>query len=71
MENLTKQQAIEAMKEGKKVTHNYFTSEEYMFMPSLRMNLYQFEDGVKISSIDFWEIIDSESYNTGWSIFNN
>lgn len=67
--NMTKEEAIEAMRHGDKVTHKYFTSDEYMFIPDPRYNIYEFEDGVKMSGIEFWEIRDKLTFQNGWSLF--
>lgn len=46
---MTKQEAIWAMEEGKKLRHRYFTSDEYIF----QNNLHIFsEDGVRHDQ--FW-----------------
>lgn len=70
MKELTKEEAIQAMKDGHKVTHRHFTSDEYMFMPNPRANKYQFEDGVSMLAYEFWQIRSDPSYLTGWSLFD-
>lgn len=57
---MTKAEAIQAMKAGKKVTHTYFSKNEWMKMNG---NIeIEFEDGVKMEALDFWSIRN----NTGW-----
>lgn len=57
---MTKAEAIAAMKAGKKVTHPYFSKNEWMKMNG---NIeIEFEDGVKMEFLDFWSIRN----NTGW-----
>ena len=64
---LSKSEAIRAMREGKKVTHQYFTSDEWMRLtPS---GLYQFEDGVVCPSLLFWGDRKGEQWETGWSLY--
>lgn len=41
---MTKEEAIKAMSEGKKVRHRYFSRDEWVTMNSA--GLYEFEDGV-------------------------
>lgn len=58
------QEAKKLAQQGVKVTHKYFTAEEYMTM---RGNQIVFEDGVKIF---FDEWIKGKPYLlTGWSKF--
>lgn len=66
---MTKQEAIQAMKSGKKVTHRYFTPDEYLFMNI--ENEYTFEDGVSCSAQEFWKNRTAEYWETDWEIFNN
>lgn len=61
---MDKEQAIEAMKQGKKLTHNYFSNDEWI---TIENNIIISEDGVKHHN--FWGIRNSESWKTGWSIF--
>lgn len=43
---MTKEEAIRAMSEGKKVRHRYFSKDEWVTINS--SGLYEFEDGVKV-----------------------
>ena len=45
---MTKEEAIRAMSEGKKVRHRYFSKDEWVTINS--SGLYEFEDGVKVDS---------------------
>lgn len=63
---LTKQQAKEAMREGKKVRHEYFMPDEWMRLTAT--GLYQFDDGHVIPSLLFWADRKGEKWLTGWSI---
>lgn len=64
---LTKEQALQAMLEGKKVTHQYFTDNEWMQLTPT--GLYQFEDGVVCPSLLFWQDRKGEGWQTGWYEF--
>lgn len=66
--SLSKQEAIKAMQEGKKVTHRYFTPEEYVYMKDGEMF---FEDGVSCSSMEFWSLKTDTAWETDWVIFNS
>ena len=61
---MTLEEAKELAQQGVKMTHNYFTDEEYMIM---RGNLIVFEDGCQIF---FNEWVQGKEYlKTGWSRF--
>ena len=47
--NLTKEEALEALKQGEKVGREYFSSNEYIYMDG---NSLRFEDGVY--TMDWW-----------------
>ena len=49
---MTREEAIKAMSEGKKVRHKYFSREEWVTMKS--NGEYLFEDGYSVSSELFW-----------------
>lgn len=61
---MTLEEAKELAQQGVKVTHQYFTDDEYMTMQG---NLILFEDGVKIFFDDF--IGNKDYFKTGWSRF--
>ena len=65
---MTKSEAIQAMLEGKKVTHRHFSSDEWATMENGKIVL---EDGVKCSPIEFWRWRTDASYETDWSIWEN
>jgi hypothetical protein len=62
---MTKEEAIAAMKSGKKVTHKYFDEKEWATMVGGMIFL---DDGVKCTPADFWQI-RWEHFETGWSLF--
>jgi hypothetical protein len=65
---MDKEQAIAAMNDGKKVTHQYFTSNEWMTMQDGKILL---EDGVKCSPYEFWRWRTDECWNDGYSLYDN
>ena len=67
---MTKDEAIFAMLEGKKVRHRFFMDNEWMEMLDKVKNIYIFEDGVKVSAQMFWMDRRNEMWNSGWEIFN-
>lgn len=64
---MTKQEAIAAMREGKKVKHQYFTDNEWMKITPT--GNYLFEDGVECPNLLFWQDRKQEQWQTGWSIY--
>lgn len=68
MENLTKQEAFEAMREGKKVTHVYFSPNEWM---KIENNLLVFEDGVECTEKEFFKWRPQKWWDDGYSIFED
>jgi hypothetical protein len=64
---MTKTEAIQAMKEGKKVTHRYFTPDEWATMVNDQIVL---EDGVKCTPKEFWYCRNTPNFDNYWSIYN-
>lgn len=64
---MTKEEAILAMKAGKKVTHRYFLDDEFLGIN--KEGLYYFEDGVICSENEFWKHRTAEWFNDGWGLF--
>lgn len=63
---MTKSEAIAAMAAGKKVTHHYFSSDEWVTIENGKILL---EDGVRCSPMEFWRWRMNESWNEGWELF--
>lgn len=63
---MNKQEAIEAMQAGKKVTWKYFSDDEWMTIENGKIVL---EDGVRCSPDEFWRSTD-EGWNDGYSLFS-
>jgi hypothetical protein len=66
--NMTKSEAHEAMKNGEKVRHTYFTDDEWATM---EMGMIVLEDGVRCSPAEFWKWRQHKEFDDGWSIFNS
>lgn len=62
---MDRQEAIIAMREGKKVTHDRFTSTEWMTMEG---RLFLTEDGYYHEPSEFW-IYRPDGFEDGWSLF--
>lgn len=62
---MTKDEAIQAMEQGHKVTHRYFSADEWM---RLAGRLYEFEDGCLCDPDEFWPDRE-EGFDDGWSIY--
>lgn len=63
---MTKDEAIEAMKRGEKVTHEYFCSNEWMTIKDGQM---VFEDGIYCDPKYFWLDRRGEGWQQGYSLF--
>jgi len=60
---------VEAMKQGHKITHRFFTPEEWVRM--LPSGLYEMEDGVRIFPNSFWRMRESSEWQDGWEIWTD
>ena len=63
---MTKEEAIKLMRSGVKITHRNFSYVEWMTMKGFTIVL---EDGVECDDFDFWRWRTDESWNDGYSIF--
>lgn len=55
------------MKEGKKVTHRFFASGEWM---TIKNGVLLLEDGVLISLEDFFNIRNDSLWENGYELYN-
>ncbi len=62
---MTKMEAVVAMKNGEKVTHRYFSEDEYV---TIKDGYYVFEDEVKCPPVEFWILRTGKEWLTDWSI---
>jgi hypothetical protein len=63
---MKKAEAIEQLKKGKKLTHRYFSFDEWMVLNGLVLT---FEDGVKITLDEFFRDRLGNGWEDGYSIF--
>lgn len=61
---MSKEEAIQAMKEGKKVTHRFFSSDEWM---TIENGFLLLEDGVRISLEDFFNFRSDSLWDNGYN----
>lgn len=67
---MTFAEALIKMTEGKKVRHRFFTSEEFMFLPTKSKDIFMFEDGVQCHALEFWAYRKGEAWLTDWEVYN-
>lgn len=72
---MTKEEAIKAMAEGKKVTHQYMDPHEYISMREYESgafdsSIYWCSDKHQVTSKMFWHDRSGQHWNDGWQIFN-
>lgn len=65
---MTRNEAIEAMKNGRKVRHTYFSPDEWVAMV---LGMIVLEDGVTCEPEEFWKWRKSLIFDNGWSIVNS
>lgn len=63
---MTKNEAVEAMKRGEKVTHEYFCRGEWM---TIQDDKFIFEDGMYCEQRYFWLDRRGKGWEQGYSIF--
>lgn len=66
---MNKEQAIAAMRKGKKVTHKLFMDYEYIYMD--KDDNVVSEDGVVRPSDEFWRWRYDKSWEKGYSLFED
>ena len=66
---MNKQEALRAMKDGKKICHEYYSDKEYLYINPDNGNIHT-EDGVDCGTEQnvFWTNI--QKWEAGWSIYN-
>lgn len=64
----SKEEAIEAMNQGKRVWHRFFLDEQYI--KRVDDLLYQDHDGISFLQSDFWSIRTGIEWETGWRIID-
>lgn len=66
---MTKHEAIEAMKAGAKVTHQFFDLCEWITMEGNLTIITN--EGYACSTLEFWGFRKSVRWETGWSIYGS
>lgn len=64
---MTKQEASQAINEGKKVSHRFFDKHEYI--EGIGDNNIRTEDGFTLTFDEFMSYRPQEEWNEGWKIF--
>jgi len=67
---MTKSEAIEQMKAGQKLTHRYFTDNEWV-TSNENGTILTLEDGVRFSNYEFWAWRTDESWDSDWEIWKD
>ena len=65
---MTKKEAIILMQQGVKITHIYFSKEEWVTMED---GMILLEDGVRCEQVEFWKWRTSDFWNEGYSEWEN
>lgn len=65
---MTRQEAVEAMIAGKKVTHSTFTADEFITMENGNIKTILDEQGYNLPADEFWELRQQPEWDDGWSI---
>lgn len=65
---MTRDEALQAMIDGEKVTHLYFTDEEFIYMKG--QDIWS-EDGYNFGTVhdEFWWGKQMSTFDDGWSIY--
>ncbi len=63
---MTRNEAITAMKAGKKVKHRYFSDHEWITMKG---NEVVMEDGCRIDKTVFWQDRENKAFEIDWEIY--
>jgi len=64
---MTRFEAAQALKAGKKLTHEYFSPDEWV--KGNGYGDYFLEDGVVCSAAEFWKWRQQQFFNDGWKLF--
>ena len=66
---MTRNEAREALKQGKKITHRYFSDDEFVMLANDGTNRIQDENGFKIESAMFWHDRAGAGFDEGWEVY--
>lgn len=65
---MTKQEAIQQMEEGVKITHNYFASDEWM---TIKNGKILTEEGYSHDIREFWLYRTGNGFEDGYSVWQS
>jgi hypothetical protein len=65
---MTRYEAAQALKAGKKLTHKYFSPDEWVKGDGV--GYYRMEDDVRCSAAEFWKYRQQAWFNYNWEIYN-
>lgn len=66
---MTKLEAIELMRQGVRMTHDYFALDEWVYIG--KDGQYVLEDGIEADPFEFWRHRTVEGWLTGWQRWIN
>ena len=66
---MSKDEAIQSMREGNKVTHFLFTDDEFISLATPNDFAYTDEKGYRLPIGEFWQYRKSDVFQTGWELF--
>lgn len=66
---MTKEEAIQAMKEGKKVTHRYFSENEWILYDYDTLKILT-EEGYRHNPIEFWSFRQGPEWEQDWELWS-
>jgi hypothetical protein len=64
---MTRYEAAQALKEGKKLTHKYFTPDEWVKGDGV--GYYRTEENVRCTAAEFWKWRQSPIFDNDWEIY--
>jgi hypothetical protein len=67
---MSKDEAIEQMKLGHKLTHRHFTNDEWI-KTNQKGEVYIFEDGVEWPKYEFWLWRTDKSWESDWELYKS
>lgn len=63
---MTKEEAIAAMREGKKVAHRYFSPDEWITMKAGKIET---EEGYRVVPAEFWNYREQKEWQSDWVLY--
>ena len=68
MISMTKQDALKALEDGLKITHRYFSNDEYIKKED--NDFYKDEQNCYLPINEFWNMRQGKNWDDGYSIFS-